>query len=392
MVLFVFNPDTDLALANGVGNYTPTAPVRQMIQDLAMLPIWYADPGSYVLAEGEANQEFLEEMSELFHLNVKLIPLKGLPLVEEPIDVCPWGWNRSFRNMLNRAGISMNYLPNDFELDEQRKLSQRNVVGVVLELFKDEPGFCGISRNVLKTSGCEKYFNMMADMGGVVFKEPWSSSGKGLLWCRDAYTEKDRNWCQRVIDTQGYVAMSPIYNKVQDFAMEFYVNEQKANEVTFLGYSLFDTDIRGSYKGNTLLNNEEIERYLMDYVPKESLQKAKQMVGGFLGIYGYRACVGVDMMICEEPSGMCIHPCVEINYRATMGYFARILKDEFLTEDAQGRFMVQHFHSNNELVEFVEDSRKKAPLQIHKGRVHSGFMPLVPVTPMSMNLAYIDVY
>ena len=361
MVLFVFNPDTDLSLANGVGNYTPTAPVRQMIQDLAMLPIWYADSGSYVLAEGEANQKFLEEISERFHLNVKLIPLKGLPFVEEPIDVCPWGWNRSFRNMLNRAGVSMEYLPNDFELDEQRKLSQRNVVGIVLDLFKDEPGFCGISRNVLKTSGCEKYFNIMADTGGVVFKEPWSSSGKGLLWCRDAFTEKDRNWCQRVIDTQGYVAMSPIYNKVQDFAMEFYVNE-------------------------------EIERYLMDYVPKDNLQKAKQMVGGFLGIYGYRACVGVDMMICEEPSGMCIHPCVEINYRATMGYFARILKDEYLTEDAQGRFMVQHFHSHEELVTFVESSKKKAPLQIHKGRIRSGFMPLVPVTPTSMNLAYIDVY
>ena len=36
MVLYIFNPDTDLALANGRGNYTPTEGVRQMISDLSL--------------------------------------------------------------------------------------------------------------------------------------------------------------------------------------------------------------------------------------------------------------------------------------------------------------------------------------------------------------------
>ncbi|MBQ8008894.1 MAG: hypothetical protein IJ628_09415 [Bacteroidaceae bacterium] len=392
MVLYTFNPDTDLALANGKGNYTPTDPVKQMIQDLAALPIWYAEPGSQVLADSIYNEEFLMEMKEFFPLDVSLIPLNTLKYIDEPIEVCPWGWNHSFRNMLARAGVGMEYLPSDFELDEQRKLSQRKTVSTVLELFKDEEGFCGLSRNVLKTSGCEKYYNMMSDLGGVVFKEPWSSSGKGLLWCRDGFTEKDRNWCQRVIDTQGYVTMSPIYNKVQDFAMEFYVDDQHANEVTFLGYSLFDTDMRGSYKGNALLDSVDIERYLTDYVPLEWLQRAKQLVGGFLGIYGFRACVGVDMMICDESKGMCIHPCVEINYRSTMGYLALHLKETFLTKEAHGRFMIQHFHSPQELAAFVKDSKQKAPLQVRGGKVKSGFLPLVPVTPTSQNLAFIDVY
>ena len=65
MVLFIFNPDTDLALANGKGSYTPTEGVRQMIDDLALLPIWYAESNSYVLAEGEHNQAFLEQMKEM---------------------------------------------------------------------------------------------------------------------------------------------------------------------------------------------------------------------------------------------------------------------------------------------------------------------------------------
>ncbi len=42
MKLYVFNPDTDMALANNEENYIAPASVRRMAQDLALLPIWYA--------------------------------------------------------------------------------------------------------------------------------------------------------------------------------------------------------------------------------------------------------------------------------------------------------------------------------------------------------------
>jgi hypothetical protein len=391
MVLYIFNPDTDLALANGKGNYTPTERVRQMIADLSMLPIWYAQPGSFILSDRAENQVFLKEMNELFGCDVQLFSLADLPSLTEPFEVHPWGWNRSFRNKLVRAGIAAQYLPTDLELDHRRQLSQRKIVCMLLELFDNTSNFCGISRNVTDTAYCEQYFSMMKDQGGVVFKEPWSSSGKGLLWCRDDFNDRDKNWCQRVISNQGYVTVMPIYNKVQDFAMEFQVNETPDRPVTFLGYSLFDTDKKGAYQGNVLLSNEEIEHSLVKYVPKPSLEKTFQIVSSFLAQQGYKGCVGVDMMICQEPDGMCIHPCVEINYRHTMGYVARVIKDRFLAEQAQGRFMIQHFHTSKELAAFVHDHQQKMPLVIKEGKVHAGFLPLVPVTPTTQNLAYIEV-
>jgi len=405
MVLFIFNPDTDLALANGKGNYTPTEGVRQMIDDLALLPIWYAEPNSYVLAEGEHNQAFLEQMRELLHIDVQLISLSELKTATRPtsetatgsltemsaesIEVCPWGWNRSFRNRLVRAGIDSRFLPSDNVLEKRRQLSQRNVVEQVLALFDNEPGFCGVSRSMTNTQDCEQYFNSMNETGGVVFKEPWSSSGKGLRWCREAFNERDKNWCQRVIDNQGYVAVSPIYNKVQDFAMEFNVGDEA--DVKFVGYSLFHTD-KGFYKGNALLSNDEIVETLARYVSPSSLDIVKDRVGLYLAQAGYNGCVGVDMMVCQSSDGgYCIHPCVEVNYRATMGYLARLLKDNFLDPNANGRFMIQHFRSPSELQAFVNDNRSKAPLVIQNARVVSGFLPLVPVTPTSQNLAYIEV-
>ena len=388
MRLYIFNPDTDLALANGKGNYTPTQKVRQMINDLALLPLWFAKSGSYVLADQASNHDFLEEMNKLFKLDVELLTVSKLGSLKGSIEICPWGWNQSFRNMLGRAGIDPNNLPDDVELEAHRQLSQRKVVGELLQLFENEPDFCGFSHNLTNTKECDLFFNQMKDRGGVVFKEPWSSSGKGLLWCRDEFNVRDRNWCQRVIGDEGYVTAMPIYNKVQDFAMEFYVGEAT---VSFLGYSLFNTDHKGFYKGNALLSNEEIERLLTKYVPKTLLDRTLKMVGDFLTQKGYKGCVGVDMMICQEAGEMLIHPCVEINYRATMGYLARVLKDNFLADDVQGWFMIRHFRTHEELVRFAEGNKVKSPLHIQQNRIYSGFLPLVPVLSSTLNLAYIEV-
>ena len=48
MKLYVFNPDTDMALANNEENYMAPASACRMAQDLALLPVWYAQPGSAV--------------------------------------------------------------------------------------------------------------------------------------------------------------------------------------------------------------------------------------------------------------------------------------------------------------------------------------------------------
>ena len=50
MEIYIFNPDADLALADGGENYIAPASARLMARDLALLPLWYAEAGSGVLA------------------------------------------------------------------------------------------------------------------------------------------------------------------------------------------------------------------------------------------------------------------------------------------------------------------------------------------------------
>ena len=57
-----------------------------------------------------------------------------------------------------------------------------------------------------------------------MLKAPLSGSGKGLNWCKGIFTTFISGWCARVAASQGGVVGEPIYNKVEDFAMEFYAD------------------------------------------------------------------------------------------------------------------------------------------------------------------------
>ena len=46
--LFIFNPENDMALADGKPGYTPPAQIQQMRRELWWLPEWWAEEGDIV--------------------------------------------------------------------------------------------------------------------------------------------------------------------------------------------------------------------------------------------------------------------------------------------------------------------------------------------------------
>ena len=65
-------------------------PARQMASDLALLPMWYAEAGSAVLAPSAYNADFLKTKSELLGMDVALLTE---PEVADGKDwkFSPWG-------------------------------------------------------------------------------------------------------------------------------------------------------------------------------------------------------------------------------------------------------------------------------------------------------------
>ena len=88
--LYIFNPDCELAIANGSCFYTPSANVVKMGEDLAFLPAWLGKPDDMVLVKELPDASFRDFLSE------ELL-LRCLPVRESELDRysglvgVPWG-------------------------------------------------------------------------------------------------------------------------------------------------------------------------------------------------------------------------------------------------------------------------------------------------------------
>lgn len=390
--LYIFNPEHDLALASGEMNYMASASARQMAAELALLPMWYAEEGSAVLAPSAYNMDFRKKMNEYFGNCAQLMTEIELA-TESDLEFSPWGWNPALSKRLESLGVDEERLPSMEQLMRLRKNSHRfQAVSLLAKLQLDE--YCCGESFYLKTP--EEWKSFIEGRGACLLKAPLSGSGKGLNWCKGTFTPSLSGWCARVSASQGGIIAEPIYNKVEDFAMEFY--SDGTGKVVFAGYSVFHTGRSGMYEGNSLLSDEEIRKRLSKYVPLETLTNimsrlTKELSTGVAS--GYKGYLGVDMMICRFPEESKpvyrIHPCVEINLRMNMGVVARLLYDRYVHKDSIGEFRINYYPSEGTALEEHERVSAACPLEIRDGRVRSGYLPLTPVHKKSHYRAWVFI-
>ena len=385
--LYIFNPEHDLALASGETNYMAPASARQMANDLALLPVWYAETGSAVLAPSAYNLDYLKAMKGL--LDVELITAPEVAN-EKDWEFSPWGWDPAVRKRLLTLGANDPALPSDEYMASLRAYSHRLQAVKLLPKLQLNEYFCGESFYLNTLAACSTF---VEGREACLLKAPLSGSGKGLNWCKGIFTSFISGWCARVVASQGGVVGEPIYNKVEDFAMEFYSDGR--GQVVFAGYSVFHTGASGMYAGNELLSDEKILQKLSAYVPQEEFTKLRirleEELSDLLGSF-YRGYLGVDMMICHFPDEAPvyrIHPCVEINLRMNMGVVARLLTDRYLAADAEGVFRIDYYPSAGPALEEHRQMSASFPLSVENNRVCAGYLPLVPVTSQSRYRAFL---
>ena len=390
--LYIFNPEHDLALASGETNYMAPASARRMASELALLPMWYAEEGSAVLAPSAYNLGYVKKIQELLGLSVDLMTEPELA-IEPNLDIRPWGWDVALRKRLSGLGMDEALLPSMEQLDGLREYSHRSKAVSLLPELQLNEYFCGESY-YLKTQ--EEWKTFVEERECCLLKAPLSGSGKGLNWCKGIFTPFISGWCTRVAASQGGIIAEPIYNKVEDFAMEFY--SDGTGEVTFMGYSLFHTGKSGMYEGNYLLSNEAIRGKLSQYVPLGALTDLESRLKCELSksvSSVYKGYLGVDMMICRFPenekTAFRIHPCVEINLRMNMGVMTRFLYDCYVHPDSAGCSGIDYHPSEGEVLKEHERMSATYPLEIREGRVYSGYLPLVHVHRRSCYRAWIWV-
>ena len=390
--LYLFNPEHDLALASGEINYMPPASARQMAAELALLPVWYAEEGSAVLAPSAYNLDYMKRMQQLLGLSVHLMTEPELAS-ERNLDIRPWGWDIAVRKRLLDLGIEKHALPSIEQLNKLRSCSHRSCAVELLPHLQLDNYFCGESFYLTLP---EEWKSFVESHDTCLLKAPLSGSGKGLNWCKGIYTPSISGWCLRIGSQQGGVIGEPVYNKVEDFAMEFHSSGD--GRFNFIGYSQFRTGGSGAYEGNRLISNAAIEHNLSEYVPVGELDKLRNCLERELSLrFGsvYNGYLGVDMMICRFPenekTAFRIHPCVEIDLRMNMGVMTRFLYDCYVHPDSAGCSGIDYHPSEGEALKEHERMSATYPLEIREGKVCSGYLPLVPVHKRSCYRAWMLV-
>ncbi|MBQ8455474.1 MAG: hypothetical protein IJ537_09105 [Bacteroidaceae bacterium] len=281
--LYVFNPENDMALADGHPGYTPPARIQQMRRELWWLPQWWAEEDDIVW-DGEARLDLPDDTT-----------------------ILPWGWSPMLCHQLQKAGVKASLMPSPDELEHIRQLSHRQTAVSLLQELHDNLPLDGhlAGRSVICRS-IEEAEAAVDSFGQALLKSPWSSSGRGLM---QADGTAWKAWADRILEAQGSVVVEQFLHKVCDFALEFWLDGK--GEVEYRGLSLFYTNERGAYLGNWVAPEGQKLAWLAQYVPLQYLQEIRTWWTERLRRFDYEGPVGIDMMLAQE--GIC--PCIEVNWR-----------------------------------------------------------------------------
>lgn len=315
--LYLFNPETDLALAANSDSYTPPANIKRLQERYALLPALYAETGSKILVPdnfniSESPNEFVDLVS---HKDIEFLYAKDLK--DRCFEVNVWGWNKSVRNNLLRSGVNKNCLPTIEWLDKLRELSHRRTTLEFQQRLRRLIPDYDIAIPI-EFSDENEAFNWASENIGAYMKAPWSSSGRGIYQSLEPYNLSMKQWIHGIVQRQGSIIGEIGLKRSLDFATEWQISDGKAE---FCGYSVFDVGNHGLYNGNIIASKSKFETIILSHTDRwnnEYILILKEIIEQIIAPF-YSGPIGIDMLIADDGR---INLCVEVNMRMTMGHVA----------------------------------------------------------------------
>ena len=313
MNLYIFNPENDMALADGKPGYTPPAQIQQMRRELWWLPQWWAEEDDIVW-NGEDR-----------------LTLK------DDTRIQPWGWSPALCHQLKQAGVQESLLPSAEKLGQIRQLSHRQTAVTLLKELSEELPLDGhICGDSTLCHSIEETEEAVSKYGEAMLKQPWSSSGRGIKTLSNSSLKGENLWVKRILRQQGSVVVERLLHKIADFALEFWLDGKGG--VEYRGLSLFYTNERGAYQGNWVAPEGQKLQWLTQYIPPQYLVEIRKWWEERLSRFDYEGPVGIDMMLAQE--GIC--PCIEVNWRWTMGLVSCLASEQ----GRHGRLVVEYIYGH----------------------------------------------
>ena len=320
--LWLFNPENDIALAAGSGQFTPPKAALDIRRAGALLPLFLAQPGDAVYCEG-VNSAWFDTFCERFSISADIWDHNDFNLWPEP-----WGWSESVRRQFIHLGISPSMLPTKATLEHYRQLSHRRTAAKIslflASIFKDNPSAPQIWPAAIEIFDIDQLTDFIGNSDTIVAKLPWSSSGRGVTVFNkendDLETFLSRT--KGSIRRQGSVMTELYMHDCSEFAFLFICHDGSAE---FFGTSVFSTESKsGRYIGN-MVDTQSSLQHLIDQqigsdISKLLIDGLKTALNSIISP-SYSGPVGVDICFSIVSGLPMIHIC-ELNLRYTMGFVA----------------------------------------------------------------------
>jgi hypothetical protein len=387
--IFLFNPTCDFATANNTVSWQPNRLLHQMERDMGNLPQFLSKPGDIVLVQELPSSELLNKLKDAgFELPSFLSVDKALSsptfLNGKPGNLRPWGWSPAVHHLLQPIKPlcirEFSESPMAVWKPAHRSLFSRETARDLLKNMLAQIGEIRFIDEDFLPQICysmDEVEQLATKWKQVMVKLPWSSSGRGLqAVTRVPVHPSVKQRIGGMIRSQGHVFAEPLHKKIQDMGFLYDVTPEG---IKFLGCSRFFTTVKGQYRGNYLNGypadtSPELKIFLKmaeNTLPGIHLQALSDMRIGEL----YAGPLGIDTLIFTNSDGdYVINPCLEINWRYTMGHVALQL-ERHIESQSTGTFYT-YYSKEKPFSDFAAGNMKTFPLYSIDGKLVSGFLPL----------------
>lgn len=386
--IYYFNPTCELAVANGSFSYMPPLLLQEMERDLSVLPFVFGTEIDFVLTENLPSSGFVQKLKDA---GFDLPTFCGLADLESFSagsfgNICPWGWNPAahfkLKNLKGKCSCEFMLSPIFRWEKEHRLLFERSTsLDFLAKILNQNPTDWFIDRSltgVIVTS-YEEIESLLKKHSPLVIKAPISSSGRGIQIIRSKILNvSKRQWISGILKQQNYLIAEPFLEKLTDLSFQFQVFPN--SEVDYLGYSVFETNSNGQYKGTYIHpdlknilpeeNDVELEEMIRTTAKAISEELKKLVYANF-----YRGFLGVDALIFRNQNQIMMQPCIEINSRMNMGILTLFLEKR-IHPDSTGKLEL-FYGSPGEYLNFAKEQSHLHPPEFQDGKLYSGFLSLV---------------
>ena len=342
--VFLFNPGCEQEIEAGTQTWTPPKPIRDLAADYAPLMAAFAHKDDIVCVAERPTVEHLKMLDDMglpLPEYLKLQDIRSLK-VRKIHSFEPWGWSPAIVRMMAPFKSQLaapQWKPPLISSDQAHSIFSKSLANTLREQLG-----CNQIKTIKVTTSENIHdtvivLSPLSPSQTVVFKAPFSASGRGMIRVRNKTPEtKDLKWIETVLKNHRAIIAEPWLDKFTDLSA--HVDIANDGSVKYVGATRFWTDVRGQYRGHLIgrimddLGSTIIQSWHRAGGWADTLKETALRVGQEAFNRGYFGPLGVDAMIHRENDELQLRPLLEINPRWSMGRIALILQQRLAPKHA----------------------------------------------------------